>query len=252
MTFIIFAGLAAFFLIAEKLFSTRHRKSPRSGLWGDLMYAFIYFLMRISINGFIAGGVIEWLHFTMPGFLPELLKKKPVWLQTLVLLLVLDFIFYVNHRLKHRWPYWWRLHETHHSSDSLDFLSAARFHVLEKIIDRMIYILPIAVFDVSMTTLVIWASVDAFFGMFSHSNLRWRMGPLKYIFMCPEMHRWHHVKDARQSRCNFGNNFSIFDWIFGTAYISDKEPADFGIRDTAYPKDSLVKQFFYAFRPFSE
>jgi Fatty acid hydroxylase superfamily len=85
--------------------------------------------------------------------------------------------------------------------------------------------------------------------MFIHSNLKWRLGPLAYVFVGPEMHRWHHAVDRDRRECNYGNNFSIFDWLFGTAYLTHEEPARFGVEDPEYPEGQLLKQFFYAFRP---
>ena len=182
----------------------------------------------------------------------NILRHKPVWLQALILLIVLDMFFYVMHRLKHKWRWWWRLHETHHSSTDLDWFSSVRFHPVEKILDRTIYLLPLLVLGPSEGAVIIWAAADGFFGMFGHSNVKWRLGPLKYIFVGPEMHRWHHVKDPKRRECNFSNNFSIFDWIFGTAYISpNEEPSNFGVEDQNYPLDNIWKQFLYAFRPFS-
>lgn len=96
---------------------------------------------------------------------------------------------------------------------------------------------------------MIWASVDAFFGMLNHANVRWRLGPLIYVFVGPEMHRWHHALDRDRRECNYGNNLSIFDWMFGTAYVGRDEPTGFGVDDPAYPVGNLVRQFFYAFRP---
>lgn len=52
------------------------------------------------------------------------------------------------------------------------------------------------------------------------------LGPLmKYIFNCPEMHIWHHAHDFPRDRrygMNFGLSLSLWDWLFGTAYV----PAD--------------------------
>src|SRR5262249_7209555 len=87
-----------------------------------------------------------------------------------------------------------------------------------------------------------------FFGMMSHSNLKWRIGPLIYIFVGPEMHRWHHVKDSNVRECNYGNNLSIFDWIFGTAYVSYELPGEYGVEETGYPQNNILLQFSYAFR----
>jgi sterol desaturase/sphingolipid hydroxylase (fatty acid hydroxylase superfamily) len=177
------------------------------------------------------------------------LSRHPVWLQALVLLLVLDFFFYVTHRLKHRWHWWWRLHETHHSTEDMDFLSTVRFHPLEKALDRTIYLLPLLVLGVSDRALLIWATVDAFFGMLIHSNLDIRLGPLIYVMNGPELHRWHHSRDRDRRECNYGNNFSIFDWAFGTAYLTREHPTGFGIDDPGYPEGNILRQFLYAFRP---
>ena len=102
---------------------------------------------------------------------------------------------------------------------------------------------------VSDTAVLIWAGVDVFFGMFNHSNLTWRIGPLIYVFVGPEMHLWHHARDPERRECNYGNNLSIFDWIFGTAWVPRDKPIEFGVPDRAYPQANIVKQFFYAFRP---
>jgi sterol desaturase/sphingolipid hydroxylase (fatty acid hydroxylase superfamily) len=93
------------------------------------------------------------------------------------------------------------------------------------------------------------AAVDAAIASFSHSNLDWRIGPLIYVFVGPEMHRWHHAKDPRFQACNFGNNLSIFDWAFGTAHLGADQPKEFGLRDPSYPEGSFSRQFLYAFRP---
>jgi sterol desaturase/sphingolipid hydroxylase (fatty acid hydroxylase superfamily) len=90
--------------------------------------------------------------------------------------------------------------------------------------------------------------VDGFFGMFIHANVRWRLGPLIYVLMGPEMHRWHHSRDRERRQHNFGNNFSIFDWLFGTGYVSREMPTTFGVDDAGYPVESLPAQFWYAFR----
>ncbi|MEO6222465.1 MAG: sterol desaturase family protein, partial [Vicinamibacterales bacterium] len=76
----------------------------------------------------------------------------------------------------------------------------------------------------------------------------WRIGPLIYVFMGPEMHRWHHSLDVEHRDRNFGNNFSFMYWIFGTAYLSREMPTTFGVDDPEYPVENLRRQFTYAFR----
>ena len=63
------------------------------------------------------------------------------------------------------------------------------------------------------------------------------------------MHRWHHARDPRFQNVNFSNNLSIFDWMFGTAYVPRTDPREFGLDDEAYPEGNIARQFTYAFRP---
>jgi sterol desaturase/sphingolipid hydroxylase (fatty acid hydroxylase superfamily) len=245
----IFAAIACLFVAAERLFPARVQPLCRRGFFTDVVYVAIHYCLRVVVNGTVAVALAEIARRVLPPEAIGTLSDRPLWVQALALLLVLDFFFYAMHRLKHRWRWWWRLHETHHSSIDLDWLSSARFHPLEKIIDRTIFLLPLTVLGASDGALVIWAAVDAFFGMLIHSNVTWRIGPLIYVFVGPEMHRWHHTVDRDRRECNYGNNFSIFDWLFRTAYLTREEPARFGVDDPAYPEGNLLKQFFYAFRP---
>jgi sterol desaturase/sphingolipid hydroxylase (fatty acid hydroxylase superfamily) len=249
MTIAILAAFVVLFVAGERLAPVRPQPLFRRGFLADVVYVPLHFAVRVVINGTVAVALAELGHLVFPSWTIGVLKSRPVWLQAIVVIVVLDFMFYVMHRLKHRWQWWWRLHETHHSSVDLDWLAAARFHPLEKILDRVIFLLPLIAIGASDVALVIWASVDAFFGMLNHANVKWRLGPLIYVFVGPEMHRWHHALDLDRRDCNFGNNLSIFDWMFGTAYVGRDEPTGFGVDDPAYPVENLVRQFFYAFRP---
>ena len=59
------------------------------------------------------------------GFGP--LAEMPLWAQALTFLIVSDFLTYWIHRLYHG-AQLWRYHAVHHSSEDLDWISAARFH----------------------------------------------------------------------------------------------------------------------------
>jgi len=249
MMFLMFATFGAFFCLMERLFAIHRQAIVRRGFFTDLCYIPIQYFMRTVVNGTVAVGLAELSRRYLPAHSINVLKDRPLWVQVVTLIVVIDFIFYVMHRLKHRWRWYWRLHETHHSSMDVDFLSAVRFHPFEKIIDRVVYLFPLLVFGVSNRAIFIWAAVDSFMGMFNHSNLKWRLGPFIYLVNGPEMHRWHHARNPGVRECNYGNHLSIFDWIFGTAYLSKERPTDFGVDDPKYPEGNIVKQFFHAFRP---
>jgi sterol desaturase/sphingolipid hydroxylase (fatty acid hydroxylase superfamily) len=249
MMLAIFALLAVFFFTAERLYPIRPQVIYRRGFIPDTLYVPVHFLMRVFLSGTLVVTLAEIGRAVVPGYDGGLMSSQPVWAQSIALILTLDLVFYVLHRLKHRVDWLWRLHETHHSSVDLDFFSSVRFHPLEKVLDRTLYLLPILVLGVGNEALLALATVDVFFGMFIHANVSWRLGSLVYVFASPEMHHWHHAVDPRRRECNYGNNLSIFDWIFGTAYLTRERPREFGVVDLDYPQESFVGQFAYAFRP---
>lgn len=246
---LIFSVIALIFFMAERLVPARPQRIFRSGLITDGFYAATSILIRFLVNGTLAVGIAQIGQRYLPEYAIGVLLDQPLWVQALAVIVVLDFFFYVMHRLKHRWTWWWRLHETHHSSREMDWFSSVRFHPLEKLLDRGIYLFPLLFLGVSEESLVILAATDALIASFCHANLNWRIGPLIYVFNGPEMHHWHHACGADRRDCNFGNNLSVFDWLFGTAYLSSREPREFGVDDRNYPEGNIVRQFFYAFRP---
>lgn len=246
----VFGSVALLFFACERLWPKR-RGQPvlRAGVYADILYVPIHYLMRVAVSFLLADALTDVGRHLLPGG-RGILAGLPVPAQAAMVLLVLDLFFYFMHRLKHRWHWWWRLHETHHSSANLDFLASVRFHPLEKVIDRLVFLLPLTVFGASEGALLIWSSVDVFFGMLNHANVRFRLGPLAYLFVGPEMHRWHHARDPARRDVNFGNNLSIFDWMFGTAALAPDDPVEFGIDDQdVYPSDDILRQWMFAFRP---
>ena len=58
---------------------------------------------------------------------------------------------------------------------------------------------------------------------------RWRVGWLKYIVNSPEMHLWHHNHpDCGPVNRNFALTLSVWDWLFGTAYLPGHAPERLG------------------------
>lgn len=245
----IFSIIALIFFTAERIDPARTQPVFRRGIFTDGIYTVTSILVRVLVNGYLFVMISQLGETFFPAYLIGVLSGQPILVQSVAIIVLLDMFFYVMHRLKHRWQWWWRLHETHHSSQDLDWFSSVRFHPLEKVLDRTIYLLPLLFLGASKEALLVLATVDAMVASFSHSNLNWRIGPFIYIFVGPEMHRWHHSSDPKRRECNYGNNLSIFDWMFGTAYLTQENPTSFGLDDSRYPEGNMIKQFIYAFRP---
>lgn len=250
--FVAYCIFAMAAMAAEFLWPAQKQPFFRRGLFTDSLYVVINIGIRVVFTNTIAVAVTRIGATRLPDWVPvATLTDQPIWLQTIAVVVVLDFFFYWMHRAKHRWDWWYRLHETHHSSQDLNWFSSVRFHPLEKILDRIIYLFPLMVLGVDEEALLSLALVDAGIATFSHANIRLHLGPLAYLIVGPEMHRWHHARVGGQSS-NFGNNLSIFDWIFGTARLRPELPDETGIEERSFPEGNILKQFMFAFRPFPE
>ena len=248
----VFCVIACLAAIAERLWPLRPQPIFRRGFLTDVTYTGVNILLRVVLTNSV-GQAFVWLGAaSLPASMAGLLVGQPFWVQLAATVLVVDFFAYWMHRGKHAWPRWWRLHEAHHSSRELDWLSSVRFHPVEKIVDRLIYLAPLTVLGPSPEALLGLAIVDAAIATASHSNCDFRIGPLIYVFVGPEMHRWHHARGEVHQQRNFGNNLSIFDWLFGTAEVPATPPRLLGLDDDGYPVAGFRAQLVHAFRPFGE
>src|SRR6266436_4200752 len=63
-----------------------------------------------------------------------------------------------------------------------------------------------------------------------HSNVRFRFGPLRFLFASPEFHHWHH-SDQREARDkNFAGQLSFLDALFGSLHLPrGQAPTTYGL-----------------------
>ena len=124
----------------------------------------------------------------------------------------------------------------------------AVFHPFNAIpIRYLTQILPIWVLGYDPEAVFAFGSVIALHGTISHLNLDLRMGWLNYLFVGPELHRYHHSANGHEAQ-NYGGTLSIFDSLFGTLlYRPGTPPAQLGLsEDDGYPgqHDPLTSVLF--------
>ncbi len=175
----------------------------------------------------------------MENFWPN---DLPVSVQAGLMLLAADFPRYWLHRAFHKFTPMWRFHAVHHSPHRLYWLNVGRFHPIEKAIQYAVDALPFALLGVSSEVLAAYFVFYGINGFFQHSNCRVHLGPLNYLISGPELHRWHHSELARESDNNFGNNFIVWDVLFGTRFLpKDREVGPLGLLNRKYPMGFLAQ-----------
>ncbi len=221
----------------------------------DLLYWFLIPLAArfVRIGLMVTGaaylynihGAEALIEFYDDGFGP--LAVMPIWAQALTFLVISDFLTYWVHRGFHR-PAMWKYHAVHHSSEDLDWISAARFHPVNIFLGTVLV-------DVGLLLAGISPNVMLWVGPFTtatsamvHANLNWTFGPFKYVLASPVFHRWHHTAADRGGNSNFAGTFPIWDWMFGTFYMPENElPDAYGIDDKSFP-EGFGGQMMYPFR----
>ncbi|MBY0400113.1 sterol desaturase family protein [Myxococcota bacterium] len=160
-------------------------------------------------------------------------------LQLPLAMVVAEFFQYWSHRLSHTWEPFWRLHATHHSAPRLYFFNAGRFHPLDIAIDSTAGLVPLTLLGTPHKVMLLFALTTAVLGYLQHSNVRFNLGPLNYVFSMAELHRWHHAKNLDEANKNYGSNLILWDLIFGTFFWprDRKPPETIGIPDLpAFPE----------------
>lgn len=144
----------------------------------------------------------------------------PLWIQTVVVLFVIDFEKYWIHRGQHKFDTWWRFHKVHHIYRDLRAISYGATHFGEFVFVQS--------FLITGLTTLIGADVKALLlgyilpsglvaGLWAHANIdlpRKKMPWWSYIIMTPNVHGLHHSENSNRS--NYSEIFPVWDFLFGT------------------------------------
>src|SRR5271156_6642114 len=163
------------------------------------------------------------------------LAALPLWLQALLFLVMSDFMLYWLHRMFHGTGLW-KYHAVHHSSEELEWISAARFHPINLFFGAVLADVALLLIGISPNVFVVLGPITIAHSAFVHANLDWTLGPFKYVIASPVFHRWHHTAANRGGEKNFAATFPVLDLMFGTFYMPAGElPDPYGIDDREFP-----------------
>lgn len=176
-----------------------------------------------------------------------LLERLPFWQQIILYLVGNDLLMYLTHRAFHNRRLW-RFHMAHHSSKSLEWISANRAHPIDQTfhsgLSNVVMILLGTSPDV-LAWLMPWAVGSA---ALVHANLDWDFGRFRYLIASPLFHRWHHTAAELGGNSNFAGTFPLIDLVFGTFYMPKGAlPADYGVDEPDYPQ-GFFAQMAHPFR----
>ena len=134
-------------------------------------------------------------------------------------LVIYDLCTFISHIALHRYRWAWRIHQVHHSSQTLDWLATTRAHASEHLLrgipsQGILFLLGFPTEAVALALGIYGA-----FAAFGHSNLRIDLSRLERVFITPRLHRLHHVPATTHR--NFATVFSFWDRLFGSYVVGD-------------------------------
>jgi sterol desaturase/sphingolipid hydroxylase (fatty acid hydroxylase superfamily) len=174
------------------------------------------------------------------------LAALPLVVQMAAFLIGEDIILYWTHRFFHG-EKMWKYHAVHHSSEELEWISAARFHPINLFLGSVLADVVMLLAGISPNVFVVLGPLTIAHSAFVHANLGWKLGPFKYVIAGPVFHRWHHTAADRGGERNFAATFPLLDVLFGTFHMpADELPDAYGIADREFPTtfpEQLVHPF---------
>jgi sterol desaturase/sphingolipid hydroxylase (fatty acid hydroxylase superfamily) len=178
---------------------------------------------------------------TLPAYVPRIVI-------TAMLFLSYELGYWFNHWLSHKVPLLWEFHKVHHSAQVLTPLTNFRVHPVYTWIFANILAFSAAIangignfmfgdtayqYALSDTNIILVLFIHAYVHLqHSHVWISFR-GVLGRILVSPAHHQVHHSDNPKHFDKNFGSCLALWDWMFGTLYVPQKErePLTFGFAD---------------------
>ena len=225
---VIFLGLFALLALIETLIPRRPLRLSKSRRWLNnwglvLLNTATLRIMALALPLLAVGAALD---ASAKGWGLFNSIDLPLWLETVLAMLILDFLIWGQHLITHKIPLLWRLHRVHHADRDMDVTTAIRFHPVEIALSMLLKIGAVYLLGPSALAVILFEVILNGAAMFNHANMRlplWLDRIVRLVLVTPDMHRVHHSVHRHEHDSNYGFSLSIWDRMFGT-YVA--QPAD--------------------------
>lgn len=253
---LILVGGLTFFWVLEgtlPLFNFKYKKWQHA--WPNIFLTLTTIVVNFSL-AFLLIFTADWVtthNFGIINWIPNL----PLWGYVMLGVLLLDFIgAYLAHYVEHKVKPLWMVHLVHHTDHNVDTTTANRHHPLESVIRFGFTLAGVFIVGTPIAIVFLYQSLSLVATQFTHANIKMprQLDKLmSYVLVSPDMHKVHHHYVLPYTDSNFGNIFSIWDRLFGTFMVLDRDKIVYGV-DT-FPDEvangkisTLLKQPFHKYR----
>jgi sterol desaturase/sphingolipid hydroxylase (fatty acid hydroxylase superfamily) len=238
---------AAFVLLEWVFPRVRPEQGPLSPGWRlDLAYFGVNHLLIgvfLVVSTHFAHDYFGW---AISPSLQAHVVALPAIIRFALVILAADAVEYASHRAYHEVPLLWRIHAVHHSPEYMDWLSGSRLHFLEPLVTRALVLVPIVLLGFPQDTIFAYLIFISVQSVIIHSNIKMKVGWLRYVVVTPQFHHWHHASDAEAIDKNYAAHTPLFDMLLGSWHLpKDRWPVKYG---TVKPiPGGMLGQFLHPF-----
>ena len=208
--------------------------------------SFFSYVLNAFIGRFISIGAIVFCIGLFQKF--AIFHSTLTWYWFIYSYVVWEFGHFIYHYLGHKVRLFWCLHSTHHAPESMSLSISYAHFFLEGPYADVIRTTTCILLGVNPATLFIIMFIDGVWGGFIHIGEHMvkdaRFGFLNKFILTPSHHRVHHAKNPLYMDTNFCNLLNIWDRVFGTYQLEEKNmPIVYGISRPMRPNSFLDAYF---------
>jgi sterol desaturase/sphingolipid hydroxylase (fatty acid hydroxylase superfamily) len=189
------------------------RQDTRTNIWMGLG--------SLVVNG--GARIVALLGYAALYVLTPLRLDTHQWYTWVGAILVVDLLFYAEHRAAHRVRLLWAAHQAHHSSQRFNLSTAVR-QKWNPWWELLVWT-PLPLLGMPPWMIFTTFSVNLIFQFFVHTEQIDRLwAPVEFVFNTPSHHRVHHASDPEYLDKNFAGMFIVWDRLFGTFRAETHRP----------------------------
>lgn len=209
----------------------------------------------------VTGGVQGAWQVTFAGFASAVAPAlaalgRPAWgadapalaAQIALSLTLSELVKYALHRAAHARRGLWRFHAEHHRPAQVYALNGARMHPVNLLWNLAADALVPLALGLTPRAAVLLAALRNAVAAMQHAAADLRLDGWNWLFSTPDLHRWHHVADARASRVNLGSTLIVWDALLGTRALPPGSPARYGLPEGEAQPQGLGAQLAWPWR----
>ena len=149
------------------------------------------------------------------------------WYTWVLVLLLVDLLWYLYHRASHRVRIMWAGHQAHHNSQYFNLTTAVRQKWNPWF--ELLFWVPLPLLGVPPWLIFTAFSINLIFQFFVHTERVDRLpAPIEFVFNTPSHHRVHHASDKDYLDKNYAGILIVWDRMFGT-YAEETHRPTYGL-----------------------